>query len=83
MEAGLRGSDAIVAVLSAANARRPTTFFELGVALGTGKRLIPIVPEDLDRSVIPFELRNRQYLTKGAPADAARQVAESLRGKAA
>ena len=83
LEEGLRGSDAIVAILSAANARRPNTLFELGVALGTGKRLIPIVPEDLDSSVIPFELRKRRYLTKGAPDQAAREVAEALRGKAA
>lgn len=83
LEAGLRGSDAIVAILSASNAWRPNTLFELGVALGTGKRLIPIVPEDLDSSFIPFELRSRRYLTKGAPAEAAREVAEALRGKAA
>ena len=83
LEAGLRGSDAIVAILSASNARRPNTLFELGVALGTGKRLIPIVPGDLDSSFIPFELWSRRYLTKGAPAEAAREVAEALKGKAA
>ncbi len=83
VEAGLRGSDAIVAILSAASARRPNTLFELGVALGMGKRLIPIVPADLDRSIVPFELRARRYLTKGAPAEAAREVADALRGKAA
>ena len=37
LEAGLRGSDVIVAILSAANARRPNTLFELGVALSMGK----------------------------------------------
>ncbi len=83
LEAGLRGSDAIVAILSAANARRPDTLFELGVALGTGKRLIPIVPADLDSAVIPLGLRTRRYLTKGAPAEAAREVAEALRSVAA
>jgi len=83
LEAGLRGSDAIVSIFSESNARRPNTFFELGVALGTGKRLIPIVAESLDRASIPFELRSRRYLTKGSPAEAARQVAEALRGKAA
>ncbi len=83
LEAGLRTSDAIVAILSASNARRPALLFELGVALGTGKRLIPILPADLDSAVIPFELRSRRYLTKGAPAKAAREVAEALRGKAA
>jgi hypothetical protein len=83
LEAGLRGSDAIVAILSPGNVRRPETLFELGVALGTGKRLIPIVPADLDTAVIPFVLRTRRYLTKGAPADAAREVAEAVGSVAA
>ena len=83
VEAGLRGSDAIVAILSSTNTRRPNTLFELGVALGAGKRLISIVPADLDKSLIPFEFRRRRYLTKGAPVDAAREVAAALRGEAA
>jgi hypothetical protein len=83
LEAGLRSSDVIVPILSAINARRPNMLFELGVALGMGKRLIPIVPADLDSSLIPFELRTRRYLTKGAPGEAAREIAEALKGKAA
>jgi hypothetical protein len=83
IEAGLRGSDAIVSILTLANARRPNVLFELGVAVGMGKRVISIVPADLDSSVIPFELRKWQHLTKGAPDQAAREVAEALRGKAA
>jgi nucleoside 2-deoxyribosyltransferase len=83
LETGLRSSDAIVAVLSAANARHPNTLFELGVALGTGKRLIPIVPAGLDGSLIPYELRSRRYVTKGVPADAAREVADALKLAAA
>ena len=83
LETGLRGSDAIVSILSVANAQWPSTLFELGAALGMGKRLIPIVPADLDSSVIPHELRTRRYLIKGAPAEAAREVAEALRGEAA
>jgi hypothetical protein len=38
---------------------------------------------DLDSSVIPFEIRTRRYLMKGAPDDAAREVAEAVKGKAA
>lgn len=83
IEAGLRSSDAIVSVLTGANARRPNVLFELGVALGMGKPLIPIISPDLDSSAIPFELRTRRYLTKGAPDKAAREVAEAVRGKAA
>ena len=82
IEAGLRNSDAIVAVLSRSNARRPNTFFELGLALGTGKRLIPIVAQDLEAVDIPFDLRARRYLRKGEPEAAAREVAAALRGEA-
>lgn len=81
LEAGLRNSDAIVAVLSRSNARRPNTFFELGLALGMGKRLIPIVAEDLEAAAIPFDIRARRYLRKGAPEAAAREVAGALRGE--
>src|SRR5438093_5229270 len=83
IEAGLRSSDAIVSVLTRANAQRPNVRFVLGVALGMGKPLIPIIPPDLESSAIPFELRTRRYLMKGAPDDAARGVAEAVKGKAA
>jgi nucleoside 2-deoxyribosyltransferase len=83
IETGLRSSDAIVAVLTQAGVGNPTVLFEMGVALGTGKRLIPIVPADLENSAIPFGLRTRRQLTKGAPGEAAREVAEALKGKAA
>jgi predicted nucleotide-binding protein len=83
IEAGLRSSDAIVSVLTRSNAQRPNVLFELGVALGMGKPLISIIPPDLDSSAIPFGLRTRRYLTKGLPDEAAREVAEALKGKAA
>ena len=83
LEAGLRSSDAIVSVLTRANAQRPNVLFELGVALGMGKPLISIIPADLETSAIPFGLRTRRYLTRGEPDDLAREVAEAVRGKAA
>ncbi|MBI2298918.1 MAG: toll/interleukin-1 receptor domain-containing protein [Armatimonadetes bacterium] len=83
MEAGLRGSDAVVAVLSADNARRPSVLFELGAAIGAGKRLIPILAPDLVTTTLPFPMRSRRYLSKGAPDDAAREVAEALKREAA
>lgn len=83
LETGLRNSDAMVSVLTRANARRPNVLFELGVALGMGKPLIPIIPADLESSAIPFGFRTRRYLTRGAPDDVAREVAAAVRGKAA
>lgn len=83
IEEGLRSSDAIVSVLTRANAQRPNVLFELGVALGMGKPLIPIIPPDIENSAIPFGLRTRRYLTKGPPDEAAREVAAAVKGKAA
>ena len=48
IEAGLRSSDAIVSVLTRSNTQRPNVLFELGVALGMGKPLIPIIPPDVE-----------------------------------
>ena len=84
IESGLRSNDAIVVVLSEASAQRPAIFFELGVALGMGKRLIPVVPQSLETSALPFDIRLlRRYVTKGPPDVVAREVAEGLKGKAA
>jgi nucleoside 2-deoxyribosyltransferase len=79
LEAGLRQSDAIVAVVTSSNARSPNVFFELGAALGMGKRLIPVVSNDLETSLIPFGLRTRRYLAKGLPAETAREVASAIK----
>lgn len=83
IEAGLRNSDAIVSIISPDNVQRPSVLFELGAALGMGKRMIPIVPAGLHNSVIPFELRNRRFITKGAPDEVARAVADALKREAA
>lgn len=62
IEAGLRGSDFIVLILTQANAHRPNVAFELGAAIGMGKPVIPIIPADLESSAIPFPFRARRYL---------------------
>src|SRR5580704_14146338 len=48
LEAGLRSSDVLVALLDANSPSKPNLFFELGAALGMGKRVVAIVPKDLD-----------------------------------
>jgi hypothetical protein len=83
VEAGLRGSDAIVSVLTAENAQSPGLFADLGLALGMGKPLIPIVSADLDSAAIPSPIRSRRYVLRGAPDEAAREVAKTLKVKAA
>jgi predicted nucleotide-binding protein len=81
LEQGLRNNDAIVAVLSAANIVRPNVFFELGVALGLGKRLIPILSQDVNERQIPFDVRSRRYLKQESPEATAREVAAAVKGE--
>src|SRR5438093_480394 len=47
VEDGLRRSDTVVILLNEDSLRNPNTFFELGAAVGLGKRIIPIVAKDL------------------------------------
>ena len=79
LEAGLRESDAVVAVLSSPKALTPTVNFEIGVALGGKKRLIPIMSDQLGGVDLPFDLRRHRFLPKGLPEVAAREVAEALK----
>ncbi|MBI1353759.1 MAG: TIR domain-containing protein [Acidobacteria bacterium] len=78
MEKALRTSDAIVLVLRRDAVGSPAVLFELGAALGMGKRLIPIIPRDLDPSVLPQPLRSRQYLLKDSPEETAATLASGL-----
>ena len=59
-------------------AHAPKLFFELGVAMGMGKRVVPIVPRETDTSKLPFDLRSRHYLLKDSPEDTAEELAHAL-----
>jgi hypothetical protein len=83
VEAGLRGSDAIVFLLTQAGARNPNVLIELGATMITGKHFIPIIPADFDRSTVPINFDKRPYFIKGTPDVAAREVAEAVKGRAA
>lgn len=79
LEKGLRESDAIVVLLSPSNAANPNIFFEFGLAIGTGKRLIPVIDEQVDPAAIPSEVRTRRYLIKRSPDETAQQVASAVK----
>jgi len=67
IEKGLRESDLIVALINPESLKRPALFFELGAALGMGKRIVGVVPKGFDASQLPQSLRLRRYLVKGSP----------------
>jgi uncharacterized protein (DUF4213/DUF364 family) len=78
LERGLRESDVFVALIGPGSTLKPYFLFELGAAIGMGKRVVPIVPRELESSPLPLELRSRRYLTKDSPEDTAEELAHAL-----
>lgn len=60
--------------------RRPSLgmFFELGAAIGMRKKVVPIVPKDLDPDALPFDLRLRRYVIRQSPEETADALSRSL-----
>jgi hypothetical protein len=65
-------------LLDAEPTSKPNLFFELGAAIGMGKRVVPIVPKDLDPSVLPLDLRLRRYLIRDTPEQTAEELSNTL-----
>jgi TIR domain len=78
LESGLRSSDVLVALLDADSPSRPNLFFELGAAIGMGKRVVPIVPKGMDPSTLPLDVRLRRYLIRDTPEQTAEELSHSL-----
>jgi len=79
LEAGLRESDVLVALIDPQTSFKPNFYFELGAAIGMGKLVVPIVPRELDNSSLPLELRIRRYLIRESPENTAEQLADALK----
>ena len=78
LESGLRSSDVFVALIDAEHPGKPNLFFELGAAIGMGKRVVAIVPKNFPATELPSELRLRRYLTRDSPEETAQELSESL-----
>lgn len=78
LESGLRGSDVFVALLDPDYPAKPNLFFELGAAIGMGKRVVPIVPKNVDLNNLPLDVRLRRYLVRDSPENTAEELSHSL-----
>jgi hypothetical protein len=78
LESGIRDSDVFVALVERENLLRPNLFFELGAAIGMKKKVVAIVPKDIDPAQLPVELRLRRYLVRNSPQGTAEELSESL-----
>jgi nucleoside 2-deoxyribosyltransferase len=82
LEAGLRNSDVFVALIDPRGPGRssvdPNLYFELGAALGMGKKVVAVVPREIEISQIPFDLRSRGYIMRDSPEETAEELAHAL-----
>jgi hypothetical protein len=78
IEKALRQSRVLILVLSPESVQRPWTFFELGAALADGKRIVPVLSDDVDPADIPAVVRQFQFVREKSPEAAAKRVAEAV-----
>jgi len=78
LESGLRNSDVLVALLDPEHPSKPAMYFELGAAIGLGKRVVSIVPKDLDPTNLPLDVRLRRYLVRHSPQETAEELSNTL-----
>lgn len=82
LEAGLRSSDVLVALLDAESSSKPGLFFELGAAIGMGKGVVPVVPKDHDPSTLPRFRRSLIRDTLERMAEISRALSSRLKRSA-
>jgi TIR domain len=73
----LRESDTIIAVLSGEAFESPNLYFDLGVALGSNKRLI-VVTDRSPATSLPIEVQKARWIALQEPEETAREVAEAI-----
>ncbi|HVE70114.1 MAG TPA: toll/interleukin-1 receptor domain-containing protein [Thermoanaerobaculia bacterium] len=78
LEDGLRSSDIVVTLIDSTSPSQPNLFFELGAAIGMGKRVVAIVPRGLSAAQLPPEIRLRRYLTRDSPEETAEELSHAL-----
>jgi hypothetical protein len=67
-----------VSLLDPAYPAKPALYFELGAAIGMGKRFVPIVPKGVDPSNLPLGARLRRYLVRDSPEHTAEELSNAL-----
>lgn len=78
LESALRNSDVLVALVDAEYPSKPAVLFELGAAIGMGKKVVAIVPKGLDPTSLPLDLRLRRYLVRDSPEVTAEELSHTL-----
>jgi TIR domain len=77
LESGLRGSDVLVALMDPEYPAKPNLFFEVGAAIGMGKRVVSILPKGVDPNNFS-DIGMRGYLIRDSPDRTAEELSNSL-----
>ena len=76
VEKALRESSTLVVIVSPGSVSSPWRLFELGAAVADGKRIVPVLTQDIDLHDIPSPLTRLQFLREPSPQLAGKRVAE-------
>jgi hypothetical protein len=78
LESGMRRSDVLVSLVDPDYPAKPNLFFEIGAAIGMGKKVVSIVPKGLDPNNLPLDVRLRRYLIQDSPEQTAEELSNTL-----
>ena len=70
--------DVLVALVDPEYRSKAALYFELGAAIGMGKKVVPIVPKDVDPGSLPLDVRLRRYLIRHGPEETAEELSNTL-----
>jgi hypothetical protein len=75
LEEALRESQVMAVIVTPDYLTNPSSAFELGAAVGGNKKIIPIVPQEVEATSMPSLLRGRRLLQESSPQAAGKAVA--------
>jgi hypothetical protein len=78
LEAALRESNTLVVVLSPESVESRWTYAELGAAVAGGKKIIPVINQEVDLARAPMLLRKYTALREPSPEKAGKRVAQVI-----
>lgn len=78
LEEAIRESDTLIFVITPENVNSPNAYFELGAALGMGKKVLAIVANEVAWQDLPEPIKLRRYVAMESPEETAQDIVGAL-----
>ena len=78
IDAAIRASDAVVALVAREDVAGPWLYWELGAAVALGRQVIPVIDEDLEAADLPAPLRLRLFVRWSNAESVAERIVAAL-----